>query len=209
MGKFPMEITRDNLLSLIKSGLQQHDLSISALERHADVPKDTVRDFLRGKTQILRADKLQKILRVLQPQEKLTVRYALGDNAELLPHSGDEVDFPPGIDKNSVEAVLITGNAMSPVLQEGWVVYYSTDSASPTGKTGWQVPYNNNSGSGSGPFSAFINKPCVIRLTDGSLMLRTLKSGADDKYTLAAYNTPDMRDVSISEAYRIVFIKTF
>lgn len=201
-----MEITRDNLLSLIKSGLQQHDLSISALERHADVPKDTVRDFLRGKTQILRADKLQKILRVLQPQEKLAVRYALGSNAELLPHTGDEVDFPPGIDKNSVEAVLIKGNAMSPVFQEGWVVYYSTDSNAPASKAGWQVPY----GSGNGPFAAFINKPCVIRLSDGSLMLRTLKQGsAEGKFTLAAYNTPDMRDVSISETYRIVFIKTY
>lgn len=200
-----MEITRDNLLSLIKSGLQQHSLSISALERHADVPKDTVRDFLRGKTQILRADKLQKIVRVLQPQEKLPVRYVLGNNAELLPHSGEEVDFPPGIEKNSVEAVLIRSNAMSPVFQEGWIVYYSTDKASPSSKTGWQVPY----GSGSGPFSTFINKPCVIRLADGSLMLRTLKQAPEGKFTLTAYNTPDIRDVSISEAYRIVFIKTY
>lgn len=200
-----MEITRDNLLTLIKSGLQQHDLSISALERHADVPKDTVRDFLRGKTQILRADKLQKILRVLQPQEKLSVRYVLGDNAELIEHSGEQVDFPPGIDKNTVEAVLIKGNAMSPVFHEGWVVYYSTDTTAQAGKAGWQVPY----GSGTAPYAAFLNKPCVIRLTDGSLMLRTLKQGAEGKFTLAAYNTPDIRDVSISGAYRIVFIKTY
>ncbi len=199
-----MEITRDNLLSLIKSGLQQHSLSISALERHADVPKDTVRDFLRGKTQILRADKLQKILRVLQPQEKLAVRYVLGNNAELLPHSGEEVEFPPGIDKGAVEAVLIKGNAMSPVFHDGWIVYYSTSPHAPAGKVGWQVPY----GSGDAPFSALLNKPCVIRLADDSLMLRTLKSGANGKYTLAAYNTPDIKDVAIADAYKIVFIKT-
>ena len=198
-----MEITRDNLLSLIKSGLQQHDLSISALERHADVPKDTVRDFLRGKTQILRADKLQKILRVLQPQEKLAVRYVLGSNAELLPHSGDEVDFPPGIDKGSVDAVLIKGNAMSPVFHDGWVVYYSTSPNASSGKAGWQVPYGESSCA-----NPFLGKPCVIRLADGSLMLRTLKSGANGKYILSAYNTPDIKDVAIADAYKIVFIKT-
>ena len=67
-----MEITRNNLLDVIRASLQERSLSVSRLEREAGVPKDTVRDFLRGKTYIPRADKLQKILIALALEPILT-----------------------------------------------------------------------------------------------------------------------------------------
>ncbi|MGA7239904.1 MAG: hypothetical protein WBY44_29760 [Bryobacteraceae bacterium] len=64
-------LTRDTLLLLIHSSLKRDNMSIAALERLSGVPKDAVRDFLRGKTHIPRADKLQKIMNVIQPHVKL------------------------------------------------------------------------------------------------------------------------------------------
>jgi predicted XRE-type DNA-binding protein len=66
-----MEITRDNLLKLVRSGLERNSLSVVALEKEAGIPKDSVRDFLRGKTYIMRADKLQKVLKVIEPDLNL------------------------------------------------------------------------------------------------------------------------------------------
>jgi hypothetical protein len=42
-----------------------------ALERQAGIPKDSIRDFFRGKTYIMRADKLQKVSAVIDPDLKL------------------------------------------------------------------------------------------------------------------------------------------
>jgi hypothetical protein len=65
-----MEITRDNVLAFISSRLKTTELSVAELERLAGVPKDTVRDFQRGKTYMLRADKYQKIMDILAPGMK-------------------------------------------------------------------------------------------------------------------------------------------
>jgi len=63
-------ITRESLLHFIRTGLEKHSLGVKALEDEAGVSRDSVRDFLRGKTYIMRADKLQKVLRVLNPDLK-------------------------------------------------------------------------------------------------------------------------------------------
>ncbi|HEU5046250.1 MAG TPA: helix-turn-helix domain-containing protein [Rickettsiales bacterium] len=206
-----MEITRENLLALIKNGLAQNKLSISALERQAGVPKDTVRDFLRGKTQVLRADKLQKIMRVLQPEEKIHISGEAGRDAEIFPISpsaSGALECPPGFSPSDVAAVRVTSDAMLPVFHEGWIIYYSSKAGSSTTEPveGWQVPYNKT---GTGPYSEFLGKPCVVKLTDGRVFLRTLKAGSEPgRYNLIAYNASDITNVEVAWAAKIVFIKT-
>jgi hypothetical protein len=205
-----MQYTRDSLLSIIQSGLQQKFLSIAGLEKQAGVPKDTVRDFLRAKTHILRADKLQKILGVLAPEEKLTIRYQLAENAQVLPLEDSalpHVDYPPGISPVGVEAIHVSSDAMMPVFQPDWVLYYSTaKQASAPINLSCNVPYDAD---GSSPYAALLGKPCVIKLADGRWMVRALKKGSKpDHYTLAAYNAPDINDVAIENAYKILFIQT-
>ena len=60
-----MEITRQSLLQLIDAARLEQNLTMKAVERMADVPADSLRDFYRGKVRVLRADKLQKVLKVL------------------------------------------------------------------------------------------------------------------------------------------------
>lgn len=208
-----MEITRDNLLTLTRDGMKQLGLSIASLEKQAGVPKDTVRDFLRGKTQILRADKLQKILRILQPEPGLFITHIIGPAAKFVPvpegAPPSKVDCPPGLDPAELRAARIEGDAMAPVFGDGWIVYYSlAEDAEATLRTGgWQVPYPP-ADAGKGKFAALLGKPCVVKLKDGSLYLRTLKAGSSNSlFRLVAYNTADIADTPIEAAYKILFIK--
>jgi transcriptional regulator with XRE-family HTH domain len=58
-------ITRQLVLDLIRNARTERALSMSRLEKEAGVPKDTVRDFERGKTHLIRPDRLQKVLNAL------------------------------------------------------------------------------------------------------------------------------------------------
>jgi predicted XRE-type DNA-binding protein len=208
-----MEVTRKNLLALVKTGLERNQLSITALERNAEVPKDTVRDFLRGKTQILRADKLQKILRILQPQQKVPVAGFVGEESRItFEPTGQYVDCPPGLEPYDVTAVSIKGDAMSPVFLGGWVVYYSntSDTGIPPLTGGWQVPYNAPGSNAAGhDFQPFIGKPCIVKTKSGSVLLRTVKQGsAPNRFHLVSYNCSDIEDAELDWAAKIIFIKT-
>lgn len=208
-----MEINRENLLELIRSGLATNKLSISALERQAGVAKDTIRDFLRGKTQVLRADKLQKVLRILKPEEKITVTGYVGTDAQIFPvlqDGSDKLDCPPGFSPLNTTALRVKSDAMLPVFHNGWIVYYNKKTeSSPTGEMqeGWQVPYNKPTDGSA--FSEFIDKPCVMKLADGRMYLRTLRRGSQaDRYNLIGYNAAEIKDAELSWAAKIVFIKT-
>jgi len=211
---FMQDITRENLLKLIQGGMKREGLGVTALERGAGVPKDTIRDFLRGKTQILRADKLQKILRVLEPQPELTISGTVDKNAEILPVASpaEIVPCPPGLQPSQVRAIRMESDAMTPVFFSGWIIYYSRHDQETTAtatKAGWKVPYAKAKIGSSTPYAEFLNKPCVVKLSDGRLMLRTLKLGSKkSRYHLISYNAPDIKDVTIEWAAKIVFIKT-
>lgn len=63
-----IEITRDNLLSLVEARLESLGVTVAELERRAGLPKDTVRDFKRGKTYMLRSDKYQRLMKIIAPE---------------------------------------------------------------------------------------------------------------------------------------------
>lgn len=222
MGNFPrdfcydlrenarMEVNRENLLNLIRSELAVRKMTVAGLERDAYVPKDTVRDFLRGKTQVLRADKLQKILKVIGREDKIILSGYVGDNAEIISlpaNEKEEVDLPVGFDAQHIKAVKVKSDAMLPVFYQDWIIYYS-ETIEPDNqlRAGAKVYYNSKIDNN---FAEFINKPCVIKLTDGRLMLRTLKQGSKSNvYDLIGYNTENIKNASVDSVAKIVFIKT-
>jgi predicted XRE-type DNA-binding protein len=211
-----MEINRENLLSLIKTGIKRNALSMSGLEKEANVPRDTVRDFMRGKTQVLRADKLQKIMKVLEPQEKILVVGHVGAGAEIIfidpeKDKGDYVDCPPDYTPSDVLAVRVKGDGMLPVFHDGWIIYYGRRGDVPVKPIsgGWQVPYGGAAKSGSKQFAEFLGRPCIVGLAEGRALLGTLKRGtARNSYDLINYNASDRRNIRPKWAARILFIKT-
>lgn len=212
-----MEINRNNLLSLITGGIKRDGLSIAGLEKAAGVPRDTIRDFIRGKTQVLRADKLQKILSILEPQHKVRVSGVVGEGAEIVATDGadkstrDLVDCPPGFDPSDVIAVRVSEEAMLPMFPEGWIIYYSRrhDIKIPAISGGWQVPYGKADKGRKEPLAEFIGKPCIVGLAGGRVLLGTLKRGtASAGYSLTNFNAADIRKIKPEWAAKILFIKT-
>jgi len=207
-----MEVTRENLLELIRTELATQKMSVLRLERESGVPKDTVRDFMRGKTQILRADKMQKIVGVLKPKKNLFITAFLNKNCEILPLPHAEqvaIECPQGFESQNIVAILIDSEAMLPVFYPGWIIYYSETASGESGgqlSHDWQIAYKKQ---GDAKFAQFIGRPCIIKLADGRSMLRTLKQGSKpDLYDLIAYNGEDIKDAKVAAVTKIVFIRT-
>jgi predicted XRE-type DNA-binding protein len=210
-----MEINRENLLAFIRNGLKSRSLTMSGLENLAKVPRDTIRDFMRGKTQVLRADKLQKIMSVLEPDPRVWVSGVVGAGAEIVPlednAAKEYIDCPPGCEPSGVVAARVRGDAMLPVFHDGWILYYSrrSDLVIPAISGGWQVPYAAPAKRGTRPFAEFLGKPCVVGLDDGRVLLGTLKrSASKNNFDLVNYNASDIRNIKPRWAAKIIFIKT-
>jgi transcriptional regulator with XRE-family HTH domain len=58
-------LSRESVLAFLTIAREEEGLRVNALEKKAGVPTDTIRDFERGKAHLIRADKLQKILKSL------------------------------------------------------------------------------------------------------------------------------------------------
>ena len=59
------KIDRKSVMAFITAAREEQGLRVGALEKKAQVPADTIRDFERAKAHLIRADKLQKILNAL------------------------------------------------------------------------------------------------------------------------------------------------
>lgn len=93
-----------------------------------------------------------------------------------------EVDFPvrPG-----TVAVIVRGDSMLPIFEDGDLIGYMEDSADPV---------------------SLIGKTCVVRLADGRTFVKRLKRGSDDGlFTLVSANARDIEDVEIEWARRYRF----
>jgi DNA-binding Xre family transcriptional regulator len=206
--------TRDTLLVALQHYMHVKGLSLREIARQAGITYDAIKDFKWGRTRILRGDNLQKLVMFLGEnfQPKIPVVGVVGAGGEVRPvddhppgASMEEVDCPPGVDPASVVALRIRGDSMHPVFQNGWIVYYSdrTQIGAPPSaavRAGLKPAMD--------PLSGFYGKPCVVKRTDERVLLKTLKKSHEfGQYTLTSYNAPDIENVSIEWAARIIFVK--
>ena len=59
------KIDRKSVMAFFTAAREEQGLRVGALEKKAQVPADTIRDFERAKAHLIRAGKLQKILNAL------------------------------------------------------------------------------------------------------------------------------------------------
>lgn len=107
----------------------------------------------------------------------------LDDGGEI-----DRIDAPPGA--HDGVAVQVRGNSMVPRFFDGDYVFYSRHR-------------------GIDP-ATFLNKDCVVRLTDGRTMLKRVERGARrGQYTLRSYNptTPSIPDAKVEWIAPVIWVK--
>lgn len=98
----------------------------------------------------------------------------------------DEVDAPPGGMAKSAVAVIVRGDSMVPVLEEGDVIYYD------------DVVEGN--------LDNLLGRLCVVACLDGSTYVKQLKK-ADGRYWLHSHNAEPIFPAGISWAARVLWVK--
>jgi phosphatidylserine/phosphatidylglycerophosphate/cardiolipin synthase-like enzyme len=58
-------LNRKNVMAFLAAAREEKGLGVGEMEKNAGVPIDTIRDFVRGKSHLIRADKLQKLLNAI------------------------------------------------------------------------------------------------------------------------------------------------
>lgn len=163
-----MEIDREKLLAIIENGRKVRGWSLRRVATEAGIKYGSLQDLIRGKAQVLRGDKLLKVLKVLNiPIERKTkVVGEVGAGANVFPfddHANgaalEEVERPLGADlPDDIVAVRIKGDSMEPQFEAGWLLFYSRDQDG--------VPPD------------CINEICVVKLLDDSMMVKKVKPGS-------------------------------
>lgn len=95
----------------------------------------------------------------------------------------DEVPAPPGAGSSAV-AVVVRGDSMWPKFEDGDVLIYHERK----------------------PPADLINKTCVVELEDGRTLVKKIRRGAEDSFTLVSHNAQDIEDVYVRWAARVAFV---
>lgn len=123
---------------------------------------------------------------------KVPVVGRVGAGAEILPFDdfpqGEgirQVDPPPGED--GTVALEIAGDSQYP-LQEGWLIFYRRDI--------------------DGVPDECVGKLCVVKLTNGVTLLKTLRRGPrKGRFRLESWNAPPREDVQLEWASKVLDIR--
>lgn len=97
-----------------------------------------------------------------------------------------QAERPPDVEGGAV-AVIVRGNSMRPAYNDGDTVYYTEEPGSPR---------------------EYINRECVVRLADGTTLIKQIIPGSDpDKFTLISHNSPPMINAAVDWATPIRWVR--
>jgi phage repressor protein C with HTH and peptisase S24 domain len=196
----PMELTRENQLALIDEGLERKDLSQRGLEKLAGVKYGTIKELRRGK-RAMAADNWQKISRVLHgedmPSNKVPVLSYVGAGAKVYPiddHAPggffEEVEPPTGHTSAGIIALIVRGDSMEPMMEDGWLIFFHRESDG--------VPPD------------CIGEWSVVKLEDDCLMVKKVRHGSKPGYFHLFSKNPNHEpiiDVKLKWASRVIDIR--
>ena len=149
--------------------------------------------LVMGGKRRLTAIETQKVLQFFgeeSPPPTVPVVAYVGAGSEVYPvddhEKGDGIDevvAPPGAGPSAV-AVIVRGDSMFPKYEDGDVLIYDER----------RQP------------DELIGKICVVEIEDGRVLVKHIKRGAGDLFTLTSINAPDIDDVKIVWAARVGFV---
>lgn len=157
------------------------------------IDRAAVNKMVAGKRAIA-ADELLAIQRITGETAPQTMTVPLkgyvgaGQAVEAVAHGGDEnVEAPAEAHADTV-AVMVRGESMFPIYEDGTILYYSRLL----------------------PPEEMVNRRCVAQLEDGRILVKILRPGSvAGLWTLQSVNvmTPDIVDVAIRWVARIDWVK--
>lgn len=188
----------DQYIEWIRSGLKRTGKTQSALAAHLGLAHPQITQLLKGKRdlKVRELPKIAEFLGVPPPEAEhggwsVNVVGYVGAGAEVHPFDDFaqgagletvEVDFPV---RAGTVAVIVRGDSMLPIFEDGDLIGYMEDSADPR---------------------TLIGKTCIVRLVDGRTFIKKLKRGSDDGlFTLVSANASDIEDVELEWARRYRF----
>ncbi len=99
----------------------------------------------------------------------------------------DNVELPPGGTARTV-AIEVLGGSMRGIADDHWLIYFDHEQRPPT--------------------ADLLGKLCVVEISDGSVLVRTLAPGRrKGRYDLESPTLPTMRDCRVRWAARVTWIK--
>jgi phage repressor protein C with HTH and peptisase S24 domain len=118
-------------------------------------------------------------------RERRTTVYPIDDH---IPGAGlDNIEPPPG-EAGNIVAVIVRGASMYPSYNDGDIIFYRREDATPE--------------------DTFIGRECVVRLTDGRMLLKRVIHGSRrGRYVLVSHNAPEITDVEIDWAAPVRWVK--
>lgn len=175
--------------------------SKAELARRSGVPYDNVNKYLAGKVEKPRGETLAALAGALDvdvlwlekgidpdnPTRMVPLKgyIGAGGHVEAVETGPEEIEAPADSHPDTV-AAEIKGDSQLPVLQNGWVIYWSI----------------------AKPASAMINQLSVVQLSDGRIMVKTIRNGSQPGlFTLTSFNAADIVDVPVDWAAKIDWIK--
>lgn len=190
-----------NWADRLRSKFEETGWKKAELSRRSGVPYDNVNKYLAGKVDQPRGDTLASLAKALgveplwlekgidheSPIRMVPLKgyIGAGGHVEAIDHGPDEIEAPADSHPDTV-AAQIKGDSQLPVLQDGWIIY-------------WSVPK---------PASVMINQLAVVQLSDGRIMVKTLRNGSQPGlWTLTSFNAADIVDVPVDWAAKIDWIK--
>lgn len=171
------------------------------LARRANVSYDNVNKYLAGKVDKPRGQTLSALAHALGVDElwlekgidhdnpirmvHLKGYIGAGGHVEALETGPEEIEAPADSHPDTV-AAQIRGDSQLPVLQDGWIIYWSV----------------------AKPALEMLNQLAVVQLSDGRIMVKTLRNGSRaGLFTLTSFNAADIVDVPVDWAAKIDWIK--
>lgn len=93
----------------------------------------------------------------------------------------DTARCPPGLDPSRTVAVQVAGDSMSPMIEDGWLVFYSRDPEP--------------------DLSKIIGKTCVVKLANGQMLLKQVRRApTPGRFNLISFNAQMLENAELEWA---------
>lgn len=200
--KYYDKFMSDQLAKNIDKYRKLRGISMETLAKSAGTSRGYLQELKSGKRRI-NIDMLNKLARVLgcNPPDLISttslrlvkVEGYVGAGAEIFPFEVesnfvvDDVEAPPGVDPDSIVAVIVRGDSMFPAYRDNDVIYYTK-----------HCDYD----------PSCLRRECIVKVKEGAAFVKILKPGSKPgRFTLQSYNSPDIEDVKIEWACKVLWVK--